>query len=817
MAEKRTIELEIKDNSPTLKQQYKEAVIELQKMASAYGETSKEAVEAAKKAASLKDQIEDTNDLLKSYKGEGAFIAMGKALSSVASGFSAVQGGLGLLGVESESVEKTMLKVQSAMALAQGLEGLEDAGRAFKQMGVVAKTALSGIKSGVAATGIGLLVIALGAIVAYWDDIKEAVSGVNAETKQQLEDAKKRVTYANTELELFDLQRNALKLQGKSEKEILQQRELRLNKLIKEQEAELNKAEQNKKLEIDASKRNQEIAKIVINAYVMGLSYLVTMFTGLFDGISNGIVFLAKKLNSFQQSFQNVMIDALVFPIETALKGVNELLKLTGQGTINVKGIIGDIKSGAKELQNVGNKIIQGLEGTNFTQQIWTFLDKNVSDPLSKMVFDPASVAKESDATILELRKGLEKTKSELAGGQIAIQDINKKAVDESNKNKEEAQKNAKEKEIEYRKKTIENLEKQYEDESKLLSESEKAKIDLIKNSKEKQKSTLINDYNSWEKSFLDERTQDEKKALDEQYENGLISEEQYRKDLAEIRKNAIELLSEQEKGILTDKKTKLYDELKIIDEQKQKELNDALTKLRQDNSLVELTEQQKQIELINQKYKSIEELAQGNANAEKEITELKNKEIDAINKKYADEDKKRRKANIDKGLDLARTQFQSLGDLATAFNGKSKKQQKIAFDIKKAADIGSATIDTYKSAQAAYASLAGIPIVGPVLGGIAAGVAVGTGLFNVKKIASQKFEGGGDSGGGGGGGGAEMGGGGASGAVASQAPSFNVVGNNGLNQLAQLQQQPTQAFVVSGDVTSAQSLERNRIQNATL
>lgn len=43
MAEKRTIELEIQDNTKTLKQQYKEAVIELQNMAAAYGETSTEA------------------------------------------------------------------------------------------------------------------------------------------------------------------------------------------------------------------------------------------------------------------------------------------------------------------------------------------------------------------------------------------------------------------------------------------------------------------------------------------------------------------------------------------------------------------------------------------------------------------------------------------------------------------------------------------------------------------------------------------------------------------------------------------------------
>ena len=49
------------------------------------------------------------------------------------------------------------------------------------------------------------------------------------------------------------------------------------------------------------------------------------------------------------------------------------------------------------------------------------------------------------------------------------------------------------------------------------------------------------------------------------------------------------------------------------------------------------------------------------------------------------------------------------------------------------------------------------------------------------------------------------------------QAPSFNVVGNSGINQLAQLQQTPVQAYVVSGNVTTAQSLDRNRIENATL
>jgi hypothetical protein len=61
------------------------------------------------------------------------------------------------------------------------------------------------------------------------------------------------------------------------------------------------------------------------------------------------------------------------------------------------------------------------------------------------------------------------------------------------------------------------------------------------------------------------------------------------------------------------------------------------------------------------------------------------------------------------------------------------------------------------------------------------------------------------------------LGGGGGTGGGGSMAPQFNTIGSSGINQLATLQQQPVQAYVVSGEVTSAQSLDRNRVQNATL
>lgn len=126
-----------------------------------------------------------------------------------------------------------------------------------------------------------------------------------------------------------------------------------------------------------------------------------------------------------------------------------------------------------------------------------------------------------------------------------------------------------------------------------------------------------------------------------------------------------------------------------------------------------------------------------------------------------------------------------------------------------KAAAIAQATISTYQSANQAYASLSGIPVVGPVLGGIAAGVAVAAGIANVKKILAVKTP----SGGGGGGGSAP------SPVAPPPAPQFNVVGTSGANQIAQTlgSQQPVQAFVVANQVTSQQSLDRNIINNASI
>ena len=174
-------------------------------------------------------------------------------------------------------------------------------------------------------------------------------------------------------------------------------------------------------------------------------------------------------------------------------------------------------------------------------------------------------------------------------------------------------------------------------------------------------------------------------------------------------------------------------------------------------------------------------------------------------------EEKEKKAAILQQQLTLVKDSFQAFADVATLFAGKNKKAQKTAFGIQKAANIASTTIDTYTSAMAAYKSAVGIPVVGPVLAPIAAAGAVAVGLMNIRKISASKFEGGGtpsaDTGGGGGG----------STVPNMSAPQFNVVGQSGVNQLASLNQQPIQAYVVSGQVTSQQALDRNRLANATL
>jgi hypothetical protein len=249
----------------SLKSQLREAQQDVQKLADKFGATSTEAVNAAKRAAELKDRIGDAKDLTEAFNPDAKFKALSASLSGVAGGFAAYQGAMGLVGVESKDLEKQLLKVQSAMAIAQGFQALGEARDSFKQLKAVAIDAFNGIKTAIGSTGIGLLVVAAGALYAYWDDIKAAVSGVSEEQKKLNAESKKNLTQEQEKLKAIGNQDEILKLQGKSESEILKMKIAQTDETIAAAKVDLKRIETTNKEQQKAVELNYQYLKSFID------------------------------------------------------------------------------------------------------------------------------------------------------------------------------------------------------------------------------------------------------------------------------------------------------------------------------------------------------------------------------------------------------------------------------------------------------------------------------------------------------------------------------------------------------------------------
>lgn len=192
MALEASIDLTVKKpDFKSMKSEIKELTVAAQQAVMQFGEFSPEAIRAEQALAGARDRMDDFNDRVKAVNPD-KFSQINTVVQGVARGFQAAQGAMALFGNESEDLQKTMVKLQGAMALAEGLEGL---GKIQQQFTAIFNNVVSGankafaaIKAGIGGTGIGLLVIALGAIVAYWDEIKLAIFGVSEETKKAVKE-----------------------------------------------------------------------------------------------------------------------------------------------------------------------------------------------------------------------------------------------------------------------------------------------------------------------------------------------------------------------------------------------------------------------------------------------------------------------------------------------------------------------------------------------------------------------------------------------------------------------------------------------------
>jgi hypothetical protein len=180
--------------------------------------------------------------------------------------------------------------------------------------------------------------------------------------------------------------------------------------------------------------------------------------------------------------------------------------------------------------------------------------------------------------------------------------------------------------------------------------------------------------------------------------------------------------------------------------------------------------------------------------------------------KKQDDLDKERlakQQALRDAQFMIAQSTVDGLNSIGQLFIKDQKKLEK----FQKATALVQIGVDTAKAISSLVAASNANPTNAVTFG--AAGIAqFASGLAgilaNIAKAKQILTSGGNTSGAGGG-----SGGGSSSTPNQVITPNFNLVGQSGANSLG-LQNKPLQAYVVSGEVTSQQALDRNRLKNAT-
>ena len=499
---------------------------------------------------------------------------------------------------------------------------VKEVGGSVKQLGT---SAISSFKSAVMgasamgkaliATGIGAIVVALGLIAAYWDDIVGAISGVSADQKQLLEDAKAETAARQESLDSLLASENSLKLSGKSEKEIRDLKIQQTNETIAAMETQLTMQKQQADAQQKALERNATIAQNVIRF--------------------------------------------LTAPVTILLKAVDTLTA-------------GLAKVGVLE------------KGTN--------LEEGFSGGLAGLIFDAEGAKEEADKSEKEITKGLEKLKNTRDGYILQGQDATKKANDAA---RAEAAKTAEEKLA---------LEKE------LLAELERLRAENIEDAEQKAQ------------ALLEIQRQAQRQELEDK---GAAAEL-----LLEFDRNYA-----LQKQAITDEFAAKAEEKRLADEAKAAENKAIIDEILKQQELDKMEDQfaRAQAELELQRQTDLEKLALAGATQD-QLNQLNQNYTDKA-KKLAEEElkfkKTLRKADIDSAL-------QASSDVLGSVIGLVGEGSAVG----KAAAVAQTTIDTYKSATAAYSSVVGIPVVGPTLAPIAAGVAVAAGLMSVKKILATKTPG---------------------------------------------------------------------------
>lgn len=228
------------------------------------------------------------------------------------------------VGAKSEEAGKNMEASTKIADEAFGGLGtkIKEVGGGIKQLGSSAITSFKSAVMGanamgkaLIATGIGAIVVALGLIAAYWDDIVGAISGVNADQAKLLENTKATAAANQENLDATLASENTLRLSGKSEKEIRDLKIQQTNETIASLETQLTMQQEQSKAQVAALERNKTIAQNVIRFLMAPVTILLKAVDTLTLGLEK--VGVLEKGTNLEESFSGG-IAGMIFDPEGA-------------------------------------------------------------------------------------------------------------------------------------------------------------------------------------------------------------------------------------------------------------------------------------------------------------------------------------------------------------------------------------------------------------------------------------------------------------------------------------------------------------------
>lgn len=486
MAEQNNIGFSVSVNSNDATKSLKELRAEIdkttqsvEKLGEQYGENSKE-VEAAQRRLQQLQEVSNQKQEENTQRLDNA----AKTVTALSAAYGGVQGALELTGLAGEDTIKQLAKIQSALAIGDAVQNLAEFRGAitstFKELGAGATKAFQAIKAGIGATGIGALLLALGGIVAYWDDIKAAVGGVSEEQKKLLEDTQADAKAQQDKLSTIDSQDNILKLQGKSERDILGIKIKQTEEVISATEKQVAQQKIVLQAQLAAEKRNKEI-----------LQGILTFVTAPLQLVIDGVNQVAKVFGKGFEFNVAEKLSGLVFdPKETEKKGKEEIAAL--DKTLN------DLKN-----KRAGYQLsVQALD-KQVSDTAKANADKIASDEAARLDKQLADEKKYTEDLLAEYDKRRKVANNAKILSQKEIKDLDAKDA---------AEKAAKQKEID---------DKRIDGQMKVVSSTTNFALQGIQKQQEANKAAAENQnaLDKWlvseDKKRLDEKVADTQTALD--------------------------------------------------------------------------------------------------------------------------------------------------------------------------------------------------------------------------------------------------------------------------------------------------------------